>query len=643
MVYNSQSQLIELKEQIGTGGEGNVFSISGNTHVVAKIYHKTPSQEKADKLSAMVKVKTERLAKLSAWPVDTLHSRSKGATVGILMPKISGYKDIHQLYGPKTRMNLFPDKGWDFLIHTATNLATAFDSIHSHGHVIGDVNHSNIVVAPDGIVKMIDCDSFQICSDGRKYLCEVGVMTHQPPEFQSLKSFRGVVRNKNHDNFGLAVLIFQLIFMGRHPFAGQYNGPGENSLTRAIEEHRFAYGPHGVLKQMKPPPGSLPFSAVSPRVQALFEQAFLTNKRPEAKEWITALEELRRNLIPCRTNAYHKFVQSLVTCPWCEIEGVTGVRLFNFVVCVNQQVGGFRIDAIQLQIKSLKSPGAAPPLPALSSFYCQAEAQYIKYGSVKKSIDYAITAGFVTAAIVMFIPDAFMVAVLIGLIALAAKYHSDNYLDSDLISDARRQLNNATHRLDNSRTRWENEASDGVFISKKAELEKLCDRYRELEAAKQKRLNEYRDNRRKYELEKYLEKYPIYDARIDGIGPTRTAVLQSYGIETAADIEYHRIMSISGFGPTYTSNLVDWRKRIERGFVFDQSRILDQSIVLKIEKEIRDEKAKLEVLIRNGLSDLNNIKSNIENRRKLILPEVTNALKDYAQAKANWDALNIST
>ena len=37
----------------------------------------------------------------------------------------------------------------------------------------------------------------------------------------------------NHDNFGLAVLIFQLLFMGRHPFSGRYQRPGRHALSNA--------------------------------------------------------------------------------------------------------------------------------------------------------------------------------------------------------------------------------------------------------------------------------------------------------------------------------------------------------------------------------------------------------------------------
>ncbi len=41
--------------------------------------------------------------------------------------------------------------------------------------------------------------------------------------------------------FGLAVLLFQLLFLGRHPFSGVFGGRGEMTVVRAVSECRFAY------------------------------------------------------------------------------------------------------------------------------------------------------------------------------------------------------------------------------------------------------------------------------------------------------------------------------------------------------------------------------------------------------------------
>ena len=47
----------------------------------------------------------------------------------------------------------------------------------------------------------------------------------------------------------------------------------------------------------------------------------------------------------------------------------------------------------------------------------------------------------------------------------------------------------------------------------------------------------------------FLRTNYINDASIKGIGPARKTVLQSYGIETALDLEAMKISDVPGFGP----------------------------------------------------------------------------------------------
>src|ERR1044072_6926798 len=139
-LYSSDGKPISLGRRLGQGGEGAVHEVSSQTDLVAKIYHNATTREKAAKLTAMVMLKTERLLKLSAWPIDTLHEQNGGSVKGFVMPRVVGHQDIHILYGIKSRHAEYPDARWPFLIHAAANVARAFSVIHEHGHVIGDVN-----------------------------------------------------------------------------------------------------------------------------------------------------------------------------------------------------------------------------------------------------------------------------------------------------------------------------------------------------------------------------------------------------------------------------------------------------------------------------------------------------------------------
>ena len=150
------------------------------------------------------------------------------------MPLIKDRKELHFLYGPKSRKTEFPNIGFRFLVRVATNVARAMAIAHAEGVVVGDVNERSVFVGRDGLVKLIDCDSFQVKAFARLFPCEVGVPSITPPELQP-QNLRSVLRTTQHDAFSLAVLIFLLIFMGRHPFAGRY-ARGSIELEDAIKE-----------------------------------------------------------------------------------------------------------------------------------------------------------------------------------------------------------------------------------------------------------------------------------------------------------------------------------------------------------------------------------------------------------------------
>src|SRR5499426_698683 len=259
----SKTEIVRLGRRIGIGAEGEVYEIQDSANLVAKIYHEPPPAEKAEKLVALSSLGNDRLFNLSAWPVDVLRvapggkvAGFGGKVAGFVMKKISGAEEVHALHSPKSRLQKFPEASWSFLIYVAANIARAVAAIHEHGFVIGDVNPKNILVTRNATVYLLDVDSFQVSVEGKSYRCDRGFAEYTPPELQGV-AFRNVDRALEHDCFGLAVVIFQLLFMGRHPFSGRYLGAGEMPLERAIREFRFAYGADTEARKMRQPPGTL--------------------------------------------------------------------------------------------------------------------------------------------------------------------------------------------------------------------------------------------------------------------------------------------------------------------------------------------------------------------------------------------------
>ena len=161
-----------------------------------------------------------------------------------------------------------------------------------------------------------------------------------PPELQG-KSYQGLHRTPNHDRFGLAVIIFRLLFMGRHPFAGIPTGHEQFEIQEAIKKWLFAFSPQAWKRGVKPPPLALSLDVIPNRLQRLFERAFLpgseaANARPTGREWATELRTLLSSLKKGCADPGHKFWNGLTSCPWCAIVGKGGP---NFFISVTVKLG----------------------------------------------------------------------------------------------------------------------------------------------------------------------------------------------------------------------------------------------------------------------------------------------------------------
>jgi DNA-binding helix-hairpin-helix protein with protein kinase domain len=242
------------------------------------------------------------------------------------MRRITDHRPLHELYRPQDRKQHFPEADYRFLVRTATNLAAAVHSVHAADCVIGDINESGILVKrSDATVSLVDADSFQVKAGQKTHHCRVIKDEYRPPELstQRIESF---VLNPNHDAFGLAVLIFQLLFMGRHPFSGTPQH-GEMPMAQAIRECCFAYSLNRDVG-LKPPQPALLLQEMPTDVAQAFERAFQpakTTPRPTPQDWVEKLKGLEKQLEPCRHHARHYYPAHLSQCPLCRIEGSNSI------------------------------------------------------------------------------------------------------------------------------------------------------------------------------------------------------------------------------------------------------------------------------------------------------------------------------
>lgn len=630
---------LKLGVELARGGEGAIYEIAGRSDVVAKLYLKAIDRERAEKISALVSLGNEKLRALTAWPIEALRDTA-GNTCGFTMPRIVGHRDIHNLYNPRSRKAEFPSVDWRFLIRASTNIARAFAVIHGTGVVVGDVNERGVMVSKDAIVRVIDCDSFQVFVGNRRFPCVVGVPTFTPPELQNQKDFKSIVRTANHDNFGLALLIFQLLFMGKHPFAGRFLGRGEMPLEKSIAEFRFVYGSEGRILQMEPPPGAPPLAVVPSPVATLFEKAFSRNGanqgRPAAKEWVTALETLEGQVKKCSTNASHYYLSALGSCPWCKVEATTGVILFNVYFLPGTDGSTFNLALIWAQIAAVPAPGPPPDFTSNhSAASIKPSEEALSVGRARSARVAGVWVVLIAAVILCFVVPSMIALWIIGGIALASAVGKGE-ANREKVQAFASKYRIAETQYRSTKERWDRDAGDGKFMSKMRELEESRNQWKDLPTVRQRRYQQLEREREKQQRDRFLDSFAIEDASIPGIGAGRKAVLESFNIETALDITHS--MRISGFGPALKEKLMDWRRSVEQRFRFDASRGVDPRDIANLDKEIADQRRKLEQSLSSGASALLQLKNQILAQRKILEGQVAESYKTMLQAKADMDA-----
>ncbi len=642
-VVDARGRTVTLGAELARGGEGAVYDVVGQPGVVAKLYLEAPDRGKAEKIAAMVGMATERLTALAAWPTGTLHRLPGNGVAGFLMPKLGGHRPVFQVYGPKLRLRQFPKADWRFLVHTAGNVSRAFAAMHAAGLVIGDVNHGNLFVAEDATVRFIDADSMQVAQGTRRWPCDVYTSTHQPPEMQGLASYRGVVRTPNHDAFGLAVLVFQLLCMGRHPFSGRYAGTGEPpDIERAITESRYAYSADTRRTQMSPPPGSLPMSALPGGLCALFDAAFapgtVQGGRPTAERWAGELGALGRSLRKCGVNAAHWYAPDAGSCPWCEVEARSGVVLFPAVFVPGR--GGSGIAALWQEIEALTDPGALPEL-LLPDPAAMPRSPRIRAAAASMRLRKAAALGTLVLGIVLAVvavPPGMMLPLLAAAAGLAAGLWW-------LLRPA--EIAAARDRLTYTRALWADLVRDwvpGPAARFQATRQALVAFKREHEGMPRQREAELRSlaaNRQQQQFRAHLEAFGIANARIPGVGKAKVATLLSYGVETAADIEVARIEAIPGFGPRTAANMVAFRQACEAAFRFDAARAVEPAQVAAMDGMLAQRRAKIEADLAAGLAQLRAMLAAEARHRAQLAGHAAELRPMYAQALADARALGV--
>jgi len=606
------------QNEIKQGGEGVIYTLEGRDDILAKIYKpELRTGQRETKLRAMLADpprdemrERQRHASIS-WPMTLLREGDRFA--GYLMPRIFGGHILLNAYNRRAAHFKVLGFDWRDQHQVATNLCIAIYDLHEKGYVIGDVNAQNALVTSQGLVTLIDTDSFQVRANGSVYRCPVGTPEYTPRELQG-QYFERIDRTLEHDRFGLAVLVFKLLMDGHHPLNGALKNP--SASIPSSENDWFIE--HGVFPWVEDPRFNRPKNArrleeLDPRLRELFVRCFKNGHvapslRPSAKEWFDALNLAAKRLVPCDAGIHWRYPES-ASCHACK----TG------------QPPSPRALAASGRGLSIQPPNAVYPGPSASSDAFNLTQVWSQIMAVASPGDVTIvdpSSFFVTAKP---LPSA-----LIGFLS---------FLKVGLRAEekARRQnaLNAAEAQFRDYTNRWKNEAGASWFLVKINELSELRKKYEALTLRFEKEMAELLALCPQKQRIKFLEQFLLRDHSIPGLGPTRLKLLVSSGIKTAAQIEKRKLMNVKGIGEKMADELEYWRMGLERRFVFDPSIGVDPADIAALNHRFAGESRGIEFKLLAGPAALKGQREHILLRRSQLFPEMQAAALKLAQAKAD--------
>jgi DNA-binding helix-hairpin-helix protein with protein kinase domain len=634
---------LKLGRKIGMGGEGTVYTVEGQPQVAAKIYRPDIRASRQAKITAIVAEQWHKTAVEVAFPVDTIwHARD--GFMGFTMRLLGNRRPIHEAYNPSTRRQYFPKASFPFLLRIALNAATAVGKVHATGCVVGDLNHSGFLVAPDATVSLIDADSFQVRSKGQLFPCRVGVPEYTAPELQGV-NLGSVLRTANHDAFGLAALIFYILFLGRHPYAGRRASGVHVEMNDAIKQCQFAYALSGPKTGIAPPLHGPTLRDLPKDLADLFERAFgqtgVSSGRPTAADWIKALASAERQVKPCAHNSFHHHFTVAPDCPWCRMErSLPGFAAFQFIAPPLTAGSQTNVGQYIAALQAVAELGPAPDLetvvapPAITSPSALAKTlrgkRWRRLGMTVVGIATMCGGAWLAIALKLApfaVAAGIAAAVSCGALLFGLRAPAD-------IATLRTATAKAKRTWDECRKDWHDGTSEDALLRLKTMAEKSIHELKALPQIENQKLKELDNNKKDIQRLRYLERFTLEHANISGLAKAKIERLRKSGIVTAADLAKTtraKIAKIKGC-KSMADPLMAWRDTLDRGFIFNPQQGVSPTDMLRVKSELLSRRAAVEQRLLDEIKAAENMRDLLIHERSHVRPTV----------QAAWQALKQS-
>ena len=433
------------------------------------------------------------------------------------------------------------------------------------------------------------------------------------------------------------MILFQLLFFGRHPFSGNYLGKKDKTLEDCIREHLFAYGEN---PRVEKPPGTLSLSDLPPKIAGFFEQAFSGNSEATERQsnGLKSSADLSKNLKRCEMHPGHHYFSELRSCPWCRIEGQTGLLLFPLILSSNGSREKVDLFTIENLIKSFPEPIKANSLFSEPTELPAPSRSLIEENRALKRWQLMVGGIFFAATCLIFLLLGFEFSTWLFFVLLIpfAVFASKS---GELKNEVSAKLASAEEDWASLRERWASELDSSKLKSEVAQIRSLAKKYERLQWEGSRKLLAAGDSIQRESLANYLKSQKVIDADTFQLSEADKYRVHEIGIESAFDIHAHRLKSNTNLEHGLIEKLIDWRRDVESEFTpgpdSSKNTPTKTRVLANIENRKRSTEKEIEDLTRIARSH----SSKLHFEQKKLIRERDKAANKLSQLRADLAAV----
>ncbi|MFP4254229.1 MAG: protein kinase domain-containing protein [Halothece sp.] len=303
----------ELTEELGEGGQGKVFAVSGGRYAVKLL------SQKSNRETLRRRLQQVKLLPIQDLKIARPKAMLKPPRVGYIMEMVTGMTAIKTLMDIPVDPELYvAGGGLKRRLLLLAQCAETLSRLHAHGLVYSDPSPGNIFVSKDADayeVRLIDADNLHYESDSTS-----AIFTPRFGAPELVKGTSGV--NTLTDAYAFAVIAFQTLTL-LHPLIGDWVNEGEPELEDKAFQGELPWidDPDDTRNQTE---AGFPREMVlSPKLRKLSQRCFGEGlndplQRPSISQWRDALYSAANFTLHCPNCGSTYYPNNQKICPWCD-------------------------------------------------------------------------------------------------------------------------------------------------------------------------------------------------------------------------------------------------------------------------------------------------------------------------------------